>query len=315
MKIDNNKCLVIGGNGFIGINLIIKLLDLGMKVRVLSRNNNNIPLEIIDKIEFIRGNLTDREIIRSSIKNIDYIFYFVSCTNVSSSINDVYKDNNNVLYMINLLEGLKENKIKKLIFASSGGTVYGEPRYVPVDENHPRKPISPYGITKASIENYLNFYKRKYNINYCVCRYSNPYGKYQYPSKGTGAINIFLYKHLNGEEITIYGDKTKIIRDYIYIDDLIEATVRIAFKEKTNYDIYNVGSGIGLSLQDLINSIEKATKKKIRIKEKNSKDENVEKIILNIDRLKKEFDWNPKVDLDLGVNLSKLWITELIKKR
>ncbi|MHA4224587.1 NAD-dependent epimerase/dehydratase family protein [Bacillus cereus] len=112
-----------------------------------------------------------------------------------------------------------------------------------MDEKHPLKPLSPYGITKVSLENYLYFYKKKYGMDYVVCRYSNPYGKYQNPLKKVGAINCFLYQHLSNEKINI----RESARDYIYIDDLVEATIQLSQFNHLNSCVYNIGSGKRLS--------------------------------------------------------------------
>lgn len=114
--------------------------------------------------------------------NIDIIIYLAATSNVATSIEDVFGDINSSLFFLISWKVLKIF-VLKIILASSGGTVYGEPEYLPIDEKHPLRPLSPYGITKVSLENYLYFYKRKYGIDYVVCRYSNPYGKYQNPLK------------------------------------------------------------------------------------------------------------------------------------
>lgn len=162
------------------------LLEQGQNVKVFSRHINNFPQNIISEVEFIKGDLENVEDIYKALVNIDIIIYLAATSNVATSIEDVFGDINSSLFFLNFMESVKDFRIKKIILASSGGTVYGEPEYLPIDEKHPLRPLSPYGITKVSLENYLYFYKRKYGIDYVVCRYSNPYGKYQNPLKKLG---------------------------------------------------------------------------------------------------------------------------------
>ncbi len=146
---------------------------------------------------------------------MDIIIYLAATSNVATSIEDVFGDINSSFFFLNFMESVKNFPIKKIVLASSGGTVYGEPEYLPIDEDHPLKPLSPYGITKVSLENYLYFI-RKYGIDYVVCRYSNPYGKYQNPLKKVGAINCFLYQHLSNERINIWESTRDYSRLYLY---------------------------------------------------------------------------------------------------
>jgi UDP-glucose 4-epimerase len=308
------KCLVIGGSGFLGLNLIAKLLAEQFEVKVLYRNKHNIRKYITGEVQEIEGDLADRKIIRKAIKGIDTIFYLASSTNVTSSINDVFMDNTNIVHALNVLEEIKYSNIKKIVFASSGGTVYGEPQYLPIDENHITKPISPYGITKLSIENYLAFYNIKYGLDYLICRYSNPYGKYQNPDSGVGAISIFLYKYFLNDEIVIFGNPQNIVRDYIYIDDVMDATIQLAFAKDLKYKIFNVGSGVGTSLQQIIETIEEVVRGKLKIHLKEEKKENVSKVILDIKRINEEINWYPTFDIKKGIEMTSKWIYWLIKK-
>ncbi|MGN4562413.1 NAD-dependent epimerase/dehydratase family protein [Bacillus cereus group sp. MYBK5-2] len=307
-----NNYLIVGGNSFIGINLALGLLKQGQNVKVFSRHINNFPQNIVSEVEFIKGDLKNVEDIYKALVNIDIIIYLAATSNVATSIEDVFGDINSSLFFLNFMESVKDFRIKKIILASSGGTVYGEPEYLPIDEKHPLRPLSPYGITKVSLENYLYFYKRKYGINYVVCRYSNPYGKYQNPLKKVGAINCFLYQHLSNERIHIYGNPEEIIRDYIYIDDLVEITIQLAQLNQLKSCVYNIGSGKGLSLKRIIVELEKITERKVDFICYKQKQENVQKIILNIDKIKQELNWEPKIDFKHGIRLNKLWIEEFL---
>ncbi|PGZ93591.1 UDP-glucose 4-epimerase [Bacillus pseudomycoides] len=309
---NKNRYLIIGGNSFIGINITQTLLREGNYVKVFTRNSEKIPQNILKNVELLKGDLACSEDIKHALSNIDIAIYLASTSNVSTSTNNIFQDTQNIILFLNFMEIVKNCSIKRVIFASSGGTVYGEPNYLPVDENHVLKPLSPYGITKVAIENYLYFYKCRYGIDFTICRYSNPYGKHQDPFKGVGAINFFLYKHLLNKPISIYGDPAKIIRDYIYIDDLVNATILLASKSELASNIYNIGSGEGFSLQQIIQEIEILTKREVKSIYYPSKNTNVQQIVLDIKRVSTELNWKPKIDLKAGIALNKLWVEELL---
>ncbi|BCB35362.1 UDP-glucose 4-epimerase [Bacillus cereus] len=145
-------------------------------------------------------------------------------------------------------------------------------------------------------------------MDYVVCRYSNPYGKYQNPLKKVGAINCFLYQHLSNKKINI----RESARDYIYIDNLVEVTIQLSQFNHLNSCVYNIGSRKGLSLKRIIVELEKLTERKVDFICYRQKQENVQKIILNIDRVRRECNWEPKVDFKSGIRLNKLWIEEIL---
>jgi UDP-glucose 4-epimerase len=304
--------LIVGGNSFIGINLILGFLKRNIDVKVFSRNTNYFHANILKEVDVMKGDLRNCEDITKALINIDVAIYLASTSNVSTSMSDIFLDNQNVSHFLNFMENVRNSNIKKVVFASSGGTVYGEPTYLPIDENHPLKPVSPYGITKVTIENYLHFYKYKYGIDYTVCRYSNPYGRYQNPLKRVGAINYFLFQHLTNKTIEIYGDPKKIIRDYIYIDDLVEITVLLALKDDLTFNVYNIGSGKGFSLEQITKELGIITQKEVNFVCNKQRNEHVQQVILNIERVIKELNWTPKVDLQTGIILNKIWIEEFL---
>lgn len=312
IKVKSYRYLIIGGTSFIGINLMSGLLKKKYHVKLFTRNNNKLPFNIEPEVEIIKGDLENTYDIKNALDKVDIIIYLASTSNVFTSTKNIFEDNKNISLFLNLMEVAKHSNIKKIIFASSGGTVYGEPQYLPIDENHPLNPLSPYGITKIAIEKYLYFYKYCYGIDYLVCRYSNPYGKFQNPIKRVGAINFFLYQHLKNQTIEIYGNPQKIIRDYIYIDDLVEVTISLSLRENLTHNLYNIGSGEGYSLKQILNEIEKITHKKVNYKCYPQKNENVKQVILNIERVSKELNWSPQIDLNTGIKLNKKWIEELL---
>ena len=200
-----------------------------------------------------------------------------------------------------------ENNIKKIVFISSGGTVYGDQNLESISEQSSTDPLSSYGIVKLAMEKYIQLYSKLYGVNYSIFRLSNPYGPYQNTLKDQGIIGIFIRKFIENGEITIWGDGN-IIRDYIYIDDVIEILNRDLMKNIDNNILLNLGSGKGSSINEILNLIERISNKKINILYKESRSFDVKKNILNIDKISNTFDWKPKHDIEEGIQNTYKWL-------
>ena len=305
------NCLILGGNGFIGSHLAESLLHDGHNVtifnsikRVTSDQNRS------SKVKFIKGDFLKEKELNEALGDIDYVFHYISTTNPATSLrNPVYDIDSNVIGSVRLFQMCVKNNIKKIIFPSSGGTIYGEPINLPVKETDSQDPVNPYAIGKLMIEKYLYYFNYVYSIDYCVLRYSNPYGEGQNPTGLQGVIPIFLNKIKNGESPIVYGDGS-MIRDYIYIDDAIEATLK-AIDKKTNYRTFNIGSGKGTSINELLDIISDVVGSTINPIHEGSGENYISKIILDISRAKSEIHWEPKTDLHEGISRTWDWIKTL----
>ena len=303
------NCIVFGGNGFIGSHLVDKLLSEGHYVRVFDKNNELFREPNI-KVDYNLGDFDDDMQVAKSLQGIDYVFHLISFTTPSTSNqNPSYDIQKNVLLSINLFNECLKQNIKKIIFVSSGGTVYGEPIILPVSEDHSTNPISSYGVTKLMIEKYLYLYHKCYGLNYSIIRPSNPYGERQNPNGTQGVVPIFLNKILNNNKIKIWGDGG-IIRDYIYIEDLVNAINLIAFSH-SQIKIFNVGSGKGTSLNHLINNINNITGLKINVEYDHQRNYDIPKIYLDITCIKKHLDWQPKIVAEEGLLRTWQFIKEI----
>ncbi|HEX5337076.1 MAG TPA: NAD-dependent epimerase/dehydratase family protein, partial [Gallionella sp.] len=194
------RCLVLGGKGFVGSHLTEALLRRGMSVRVFDRPGaeNLISPELRDRVEFIEGNFANPESIATALDGCDICFHLISTTiPKTSNESPAYDLQSNALSSINLLEQARKSGLRKIVFMSSGGTVYGIPKYLPIDESHPTDPLCSYGIAKLTIEKYLELYRVHYGIDYAVLRVSNPYGERQRLMAAQGAVAVFLGKALN----------------------------------------------------------------------------------------------------------------------
>lgn len=303
-----DRYLLVGGNGFIGTNIIHKLLEKERKVYCIDVYDSNTKKIDNKCFKSYINDLTDTKLVKELINKSDIIIYLASNSNVRSSSSESIIELGNVENFINLLEIIKDYPNKKVILASSGGTVYGEPETIPVNEEHCLMPISPYGIGKITMENFLKYYSSKYGVKYVICRYSNPYGKYQSPFSGVGVINKILYDYNIGNETPIIGNPDGSIRDYIYISDLVDATIAVAESKNADNQVFNVGSGIGYSLTDVINQIETVLNDNIKIRNQNFGIENVSKIVLDISKIKKIVGWTPKITLSNGIKLNNDWV-------
>ena len=206
----------------------------------------------------------------------------------------------NLVGTIRLLTAAKDSGVKKVIFPSSGGTVYGIPQKIPIRETHPTEPICSYGIVKLAIEKYAHLFWTLYNIDYCALRISNAYGERQPVNRLQGIIPIIIVNGLTDRDIHIWGDGT-VIRDYIHVTDITEAFIK-ASTTHTESRILNIGSGHGLSIIQLIQIIEKGIGRPLRIIFNHKEAYDVPINILDISKAKRSLKWYPKIDIYDGIS-------------
>ena len=206
-----------------GSHLADALLKKGHEVRILDKKNvdtSNIK-HIIDDVGLIRGDFTNEIDLKSAMKGIDYVFHFI-CTTIptTSTENPVYDIETNVVSTVKMLQIAVKEKVKKIIFSSSGGTIYGVPQTLPIPENHPTNPTCAYGISKLMIEKYLHLFFQVHRLSYVSLRFSNPFGERQNTISEQGSVAVFLGLAKKKKSITVWGDGS-VVRDYVYIKDLI----------------------------------------------------------------------------------------------
>lgn len=303
-------CLILGGNGFIGSHLAAGLVNKGYDVRVFdSFPTGMMNLETIKgKIEIIKGDFLNQADLAKALKGMDYVFHYIGTTVPATAIKDpIYDVQTNVIGTVRLLQLAVASKAKRVVFPSSGGTVYGEPASLPVHETHALNPMDPYGISKLAIEKYLNYFNRAHGLDYLILRYSNPYGERQSPHSQQGVIPVFLNRIKTGERPIIYGDGS-MERDYIYVGDATEATIA-ALEKKTAHKIFNVGSGEGTSLNQLIELMSFVVGKKIEPVYAEDTITRVQKIVLDVSRIRDEVGWKPSTSLQEGIKRTWRWLT------
>ena len=296
------NCLVLGGGGFIGANLVKELIKNGYFVKVFDQKNfsrKNLQ-EFSNQIEIIEGDFSNSSDLIKAIDSVDYVFHLISTTLPSTSLeNIVYDIESNVIPSIQFLKICHEVKVKKVIFISSGGTIYGIPKFLPIPENHPIRPITSYGIVKSTIESYLELYRNLWGLDCCIFRLSNPYGEKQNPKGIQGIIPVLLHKAINNEELEIWGDG-EVIRDYIHIEDVVNVLVK-SIQQNTPEVIYNLGSGVGTSINQLISIVRNSINPDLCVKYLDNRSFDVPANVLDISLLKYRFSFNEKLSLEDGI--------------
>lgn len=307
------KIVIFGGGGFIGSAIIDRLLLDGHDVRVFERPRVECYRKFSEdeRVEWMSGDMLSVHDLTLALEDRDSVIHLVSTTLPKSSNEDpIYDVQSNLVGTLQILNAMVVAQIKKVIFISSGGTVYGTPKYLPIDEMHSCEPQNSYGITKLAIENYLNLYEKMYGIKPIILRVANPFGKRQRVETAQGAVGVFLHRAIRGQPIEIWGDG-EVIRDYIYIDDVAEI-----FAKAINYNgsksIFNVSQGLGTSLNQLITLIEDALGCSIARRYLPARNLDVPVNVLDNKLAQQEMGWIPQVSLQEGIKITAEWMKKRI---
>jgi UDP-glucose 4-epimerase len=299
------KCLILGGAGFLGSHIADELVAQGHQLRLFDRFEavkTNIQ-HLLPHTELLQGDFGNHAIINDATRGIDIVYHLISTTLPKTSNDDMAFDlSTNVVSTISLLDACRTNGVKKVVFISSGGTVYGTPQQIPIPESHPTNPICSYGIHKLAIEKYLNLYHYLHGLEYAVMRVANPYGERQRPDGSQGAIAVFLGKMLRNEPIEIWGDGS-VVRDYLHVHDVATAAEKLArYAPAENAPrIFNIGAGHGLSLLQVVDGLSAALNKKPQIKFTPARKLDVPSNVLDISAAKTHLHWSPAVSFEEGL--------------
>lgn len=297
------KILVTGGAGFIGSHIADAYIKLGHNVHVID-NLSSGKLENVNKrAKFIKLDLNSHELKDFMIsEKFDLISHHAAQMNVRVSVDDpVFDAMTNIIGGLNLYEAAKLSGVKKIIFASSGGTIYGEQDYFPADEDHPTRPCSPYGISKLANEKYLFYYKIVHNIDFVSLRYGNVYGLRQNPHGEAGVVAIFINKMLSGEQPVINGDGL-ITRDYIYIDDVVKANI-ISLKDEVS-GIYNVTTGVETNVNFIFKKLKELTNSNCKEFHGPPKAGEQRRSVCSYEKFYRLHNWKPEIEFSEGLKLT-----------
>jgi UDP-glucose 4-epimerase len=293
-----STCLVVGGNGFIGSHLVDALRAAGRTVRVYDAGAPRTDTDW-SGVDFRRGAFADEAALGAALEGVGTVFHLVSTTVPSTSNQDPRADvQGNLLGSLGLMQAMMARGVRRIVFFSSGGTVYGNPRVLPVPEDHPLEPISSYGVVKVAIERYLLMYGRLGQLDPLILRPGNPYGPRQGAAGIQGVIPAFLRRVRDGEALPVWGDGS-VVRDYIYIADLVELAVTAGLGGTDG--ILNAGSGVGLSLNALIAEIAAVTGRTPAVEYQMGRNYDVHELVLDIARAQRTAGWQPRTSLAEGL--------------
>jgi UDP-glucose 4-epimerase len=304
-------CLVLGGAGFIGSHIVDGLVARGHRVRIFDLANiSTLNLkQSIESVEVLGGDFNNVNDISRALEDVDVVVHLVGTTLPGpSNENPAYDVESNVIGTLNLLKQAVAKGVKKIIFSSSGGTVYGIPRSVPIPETHGTNPVCSYGITKLAIEKYLALFHHLHNLDYTILRLANPYGERQRIDNVQGAVAVFLGKTLLRQPITIWGDGS-VARDYFYISDLVNAFLTVIESDPASR-IYNIAGGRARSLNDILNVIREVTGLKPEVRYTPARRLDVPVNCLDIQLAKKELGWQPEISWEEGIARTWEWLNK-----
>ncbi len=301
--------LVTGGTGFVGSTLARSLAGANTPVRVVSLRKAAAPH--IAGIEYVTADLCGVAPDNPLFESVDTIVHLASTTIPSTSMADpVFDAHSNIDMALRLLEAARQRRIHNFVFASSGGTVYGDPISLPVRETDATEPRSPYGIVKLAVEKYVGLYSRIHGLRGISLRISNPYGYGQFFGAPIGVIARLLHHAYEDTTFAVWGDGS-VVRDYFHIDDLLRAFHVTIADRNVAAGVYNVSAGQGTSLNQLIALVERITSRRIKVRYESARDVDVQAIWLDTGKFTRATGWKPSIALEQGVGM--LW-QELLQK-
>jgi UDP-glucose 4-epimerase len=303
------KITIFGGGGFIGSAIADRLLKDGHALRIFERPRVEPYRKFLstESVEWITGDFSSVHDVSTAIDGVDTVLHLISTTLPKNSNDDpVYDVQSNLVATLQLLDAMVKKHVGKIVFISSGGTVYGNPVYVPVDENHPTEPRVSYGITKLAVEKYLLMYQDLHGIKANILRVANPYGERQRIETAQGAVGVFLNKAMRQEPIEIWGDGS-VTRDYLHVSDVAEAfACAVAYSGKKS--VFNISSGVGTSLNEMIGMLETHLGVAVSRRYLPGRPFDVPVNVLDNTLARIELDWVPQVGMLEGIVRTANWM-------
>lgn len=306
------RVIVTGGAGFIGSHIVDAYVERGWEVLVIDNLSTGKKENVNPRATLIKMDIRSEDI-RKVIEDFkpDLINHHAAQINLRESVNNpVFDADVNVIGLLNLMEGMRRNGVRRIIFASTGGAIYGERDDLPCSEKQFPSPLSPYGIAKLSCEMYINFYKNVCRFKPAILRYANVYGPRQDPTGEAGVVAIFLTRMLKGGEIVIFGDGTQT-RDYIYVGDVVKINIILSESDKTG--VYNVGTGKETSVNELYQILKEITGINVRAHYAPPKMGELSRSALDCRKARKELNWEPHLNLREGLRLTYEWFKETVR--
>lgn len=310
------KILILGGTGFIGLNLTYYFLhNTEYEITIFGRNWINYPIDLQKnvRVKLISGEFGPSYDFDRLVSGQNVIFHLISTTVPTTSNKNIAKEIiDNIESTSVLLEACVKHNIEKVIFTSSGGTVYGITNEQRISENAQTDPITSYGLQKLSIEKLLYLYSRMRGLDYRIIRLANPYGPFQKVNGIQGVVSTFIYNILHQKELIVYGDGS-VVRDYLYIDDAVQAIINI-FDDDAKEKLYNVGSGKGMSINEIISGIEMSLNLTAKVKFIEGRNVDVPSNILDISKYEQEFGKVSFTSFEEGIKKTSIFIKQQLHR-
>jgi len=308
------KITIFGGGGFIGSAIADRLLLDGHELCIFERPRVEPYRRFAEGeiVHWLTGDLMSVHDVGNAIDGADAVLHLVSTTLPKSSNDDpIYDVQSNLVATLQMLNVMVTKKVRKIVFISSGGTVYGNPVYLPIDEKHPTEPRVSYGITKLAIEKYLLMYQQLHGIKTTILRVSNPFGERQRVETAQGVVGAFLMKAIQNQPLEIWGDGN-VVRDYLYVGDVAEAFARAVAYEGPK-SVFNVSSGVGKSLNELIDVIENVLGREVVRRYQPCRPFDVPVNILDNSLAKSELGWQLHVGFENGIAKTAQWMRQSLE--
>lgn len=299
----NEKVAILGAGGFLGTNLARALAGEVGELRCFGRRPA-FP-EALRDVDWTNGEM-ESDAVRELVAGCDTVVHLISSSTPATADRSIAGDaQSNVIGTLNLLDQCVELGVRRFVFISSGGTVYGIPTQVPTPEDAPTNPITAYGIAKLAIEKYLAVYQRQRGLDYRILRVANPFGPYQTAHKGQGIIAAAMSAVLHGTPLEIWGDG-RVVRDYVYVADVVQAIIKAIGHEGPSR-VFNVGSGRGHDLLQVVQTIEVLSGKSLRTRFRPARPADVPVSILDTSLAASELDWQPTTSFEEGLAMTIDW--------
>ena len=312
-KLAGQRIVVTGGAGFVGSNVVRRLLTENARVVVLddfyTGDDNNLPAGE-PNLEVVRGSVTDFDLVRDVIGGASLVFHLAARNIIVSTRNPREDYEVNIGGTLNVLLAARELTTPRVVYSSST-SVYGNPRYLPINEDDATNMLSPYAVSKFAGENYCKAFYESYGLSSAVVRYSNVYGTAQRPDNPyCGVVSKFFESAMNGESPRIHGDGEQT-RDFTYIDDVVEATLLAGISPKADGQVYNVGTGREVTVNQVARAIIEITGAKVEPAYVDRRDiDNIRRRVVNIEKIRRELRWIPTFTVEQGLRRTYQWLKD-----
>lgn len=307
-----NRVLLIGGNGFIGSHIADYLLKDGYAVRILDRYRERFRSPL-SGVEYVEGDFSHPDSLKTALRGYNTVVHLAHCgvpaTSVAAPEREVIDSIAGFSQMLDLLKG---SDVERFLLFSSGGAVYGVLDQIPAGESFCGWPISPYGVAKIAMEKYLHMFSYLNGLSYQIIRPSNAYGPRQNFLGAQGVIAIFIHRILTRQTIEIWGDGSAV-KDYIFISDLARAVLAL-LKSGCSNDVFNVGSGTCVSVNDLLAVIQDVTGLKADIKYTAVRRQDVQKVVLSCKKIVQNAGWQSEVGIREGITETAKWVQSVLHR-